>query len=99
MAAVMVAGVGVAAFRSGSEAWFRLLYPLTVGVLLFAFLGAKFALDDSRALWLGFGVFGGAYPVRGFGVVPITAQNDDDNVSKPIQIDDSATTSSTSWKA
>jgi hypothetical protein len=58
IAAVVACGVAFAALRSGSDYWLSAFYTLTVALLLWAVLAARYRRGTSRAFWFGFAVFG-----------------------------------------
>lgn len=61
MAVVLVAAVGLAALRYGSEEWAALVTLMTLGLLALAILGTIYRRGDRRASWLGFALFGWGY--------------------------------------
>lgn len=64
MGFILLASVGLGAFRSGSVLGFKLLYTLTIMALSFAALAAKYFGGDG---WLGFALFGWGYFLLGLG--------------------------------
>jgi hypothetical protein len=72
MAGVALAAVGLWAFRTGTEAAFRIFYTVMVGVLLVATLAAWLGPERRRGFWIGFALFGWASLLLGFGLKPGT---------------------------
>jgi hypothetical protein len=63
MAVVVLAAVGFAAIRSGSDLWLRVIYSLVAMALLTATVLARYR----SAFWYGFAVFGWGYFLLGLG--------------------------------
>src|SRR5205823_14555900 len=66
MGAVLVASLGLAALRDGSELCAGVLFLLTCGVLALAVIGAACRREADRAWWLGFAAFGWGYLALAF---------------------------------
>jgi hypothetical protein len=64
MTFILLAAIGLGAFRSGSVFGFKLLYTLTLLTLSFAALAARYFGGDR---WLGFALFGWGYFLLGLG--------------------------------
>jgi hypothetical protein len=58
IAGVVACGVAFAALRLGSDYWLSAFYTMTVALLLFAVVAARYRRGTSRAFWFGFAVFG-----------------------------------------
>lgn len=56
-----VIAVAIAALRAGDWPWARVLFTLTLGMLLLALLAACYRAGSSRAFWAGFALFGWTY--------------------------------------
>ena len=67
MSGVVVLALGLAVLRSGSFAWFRACYALTLLALLVAIIGARYRPGGKGAFWFGFAVFGWGYFLIGIG--------------------------------
>ena len=63
MTFVVLAAVGFAAMRSGSDLWLRLIYSLVALALLTATVLARYR----SAFWYGFAIFGWGYFLLGLG--------------------------------
>jgi hypothetical protein len=63
MAVVMVAALGVAAFRSDSDLWAAAVFTATLFTLAAAVLAAAQRRGTERAFWPGFALFGWGYLV------------------------------------
>ena len=63
MTVVVLAAVGFAAMRSGSDLWLRLIYSLVALALLTATILARY----HGAFWYGFAIFGWGYFLLGLG--------------------------------
>ncbi len=63
LGAVLYSALVLAAIKSGSNDWFKLIYSLTFVVLLYAAIAARYR----GPFWHGFAVVGWAYFVVGFG--------------------------------
>ena len=63
--AVAVSGLWFAALRSGSRVWVNVILDLTVAILLFATVGARFARGPAADRWFGFSAFGWAHLALG----------------------------------
>src|SRR4051812_5876178 len=61
MGLVLVASIGLAALRSGSETWAGVLFLVTCGVLALAVVGVACRGAGERAWWIGFALFGWGY--------------------------------------
>jgi hypothetical protein len=61
MGAVALVAVGVAALRSPTAVWARLVILLALGAICGATVGAILRRGPGRGAWLGFAVFGWAY--------------------------------------
>jgi hypothetical protein len=61
MGIVLVASVGLAAWRNANETWAGAMGLLTLGILALAVVGAIYREGARRAWWLGFSVFGWGY--------------------------------------
>jgi hypothetical protein len=61
MAGIAVLAVGLAAWLSGSFAWFTALYGVTIFALLMATVAARYRPATHGAFWFGFAVFGWGY--------------------------------------
>src|SRR5580658_8340358 len=86
MSLIVYLAVAFAAFRSGSQAWFRSLYTLTVAILLVSTLAAKFARRSQVALWFGFAVAGWCYLLLGFGLRPENGKNSYDDFDQEVAV-------------
>lgn len=67
MAVVVFLALGLTVLRSGSLAWFRALYAVTLLALLFVILAARYRPVREGAFWFGFAVFGWGYFLIGIG--------------------------------
>ena len=65
IAAVVASAVAFAALRTGSEYWLSAFYTLTVVMLLFAVIAARYRRGPARAFWFGFAVFGWGFFLLG----------------------------------
>ncbi|MGO9471601.1 MAG: hypothetical protein ACLQVF_46555 [Isosphaeraceae bacterium] len=61
MGIVLVAAIGLAAWRNASETWAGVMLLLTCGVLALAVVGVVCRTEAERAWWLGFALFGWGY--------------------------------------
>src|SRR4051794_21537121 len=61
MGMVLVASIGLAALRPGSETWAGVLFLVTCGVLALAIVGVACRGAGERAWWIGFALFGWGY--------------------------------------
>jgi hypothetical protein len=86
MALVLFLAVGLAAFRSGTETWFRSLYTATIGVLLLSILAARFSRGILSAFWFGFAVVGWSYLLLGFGLQPGEGRNAYEELDEEVSI-------------
>jgi hypothetical protein len=66
MGLVLVAAIGLAALRTGSEAWAGVMLLLTCGVLALAVVGVFCGAPSERSWWLGFALFGWGYLALAF---------------------------------
>jgi hypothetical protein len=65
---VLVLGVDFAALRESSEHWESGIFTLTLAALLISIPLSIQRIEKRRAFWLGFALFGSAYP--GLSLVP-----------------------------
>jgi hypothetical protein len=75
MILVLLLTFGFAAFRAGTENWFRSLYTITVAILLVSTLASKYCRGASASYWFGFSVVGWTYLILGLGLRPEIATN------------------------
>jgi hypothetical protein len=68
MIVTLFIAVGLTAFRSGSDDWFRSLYTIAVSILFLTAMVAKFSRGAVSAFWLGFSAFGWCFLFLGFGL-------------------------------
>ena len=61
MAALVIIGLGLSAWRAGSHAAFRAVYTATLIMLALAVIAARYRAATERPFWFGFAVFGWAY--------------------------------------
>jgi hypothetical protein len=66
MGLVLVAAIGLAALRNGSETWAGVMLILTCGVLALAVVGVFCGAPSDRSWWLGFAIFGWGYLALAF---------------------------------
>jgi hypothetical protein len=88
MGVVLFFSIGFAAFRSGSEIWFRLLYSMTVGVLLVSTLAARYCREAPSAFWFGFAIIGWVYLLLGLGLRPGPGTNAYGDVDEQAVVND-----------
>jgi hypothetical protein len=67
MAGVLLLALGLTVLRSGSFAWFRALYAVTLLALLLAIIAARYRPVREGAFWFGYAVFGWGYFLIGIG--------------------------------
>jgi hypothetical protein len=65
---VLFLGVGLAALRESSATWDSGIFSITLGMLLISILLAIHRIEERRAFWLAFALFGSAY--LGLSLVP-----------------------------
>lgn len=65
MAAVCLVGVGLGALRSGTFAWFRGVYAITMVLLLIAVVASRYRPGREGAFWFGSSVFGWGFALLG----------------------------------
>jgi hypothetical protein len=65
---VLSLGVGLAALRESNEIWDSSIFSITLGVLLISILLAIHRVEEKRAFWLGFALFGWTF--LGLSLVP-----------------------------
>ena len=67
MWAVCLSAVGLAALKSGGDAWSGSIFLLTCGTLAVGVVGIASDAPDARRWWVGFTVFGLGYLFLAFG--------------------------------
>jgi uncharacterized membrane protein len=65
---ILVLGIGFAALRESTELWSSGVFTLTLAALLISILLTVHRIENRRAFWLGFALFGSAY--LGLSLVP-----------------------------
>ena len=61
MLVVLVAGIGLAAIRSGSPAWAGAMFSITIFAMICSLLGVALGRGLRRVYWLGFATLGWSY--------------------------------------
>jgi hypothetical protein len=64
---VVACAIALTALRTASDFWCSALYTLTVALLLFAVLAARYQRGNGKAFWFGFATFGFAFFLLGYG--------------------------------
>lgn len=64
--AITVSSVAIVALCNGDWLWARLMFTMTLGLLLAAILAGVYRTGVNRAFWIGFAVFGWAYVMLAF---------------------------------
>lgn len=67
MWAVFLSAIGLAALKSGSDAWSGTIFLLTCGTLALGVVGIACDVPEARRWWVGFTVFGLGYLFLAFG--------------------------------
>jgi hypothetical protein len=85
MAAILIAGVGLAAMKNPTELWAGTIFTLAWVALLVGLLGAVLRRGRERAAWLGFTLFGWSYVLVCI-VPPLRAEVRNRLLTRPLLI-------------